>query len=90
MKNTINENTEARTFCVDDIEYTFTMEAANGTPVLVARYTHNGESSAVWSADLFCLPESEEEATEWLNEKDWAVELESYLDYNRDSEEEEE
>ncbi len=67
-------------FEVNGIEYTFKMGSVDGAEVLTATYTQNGESHTIWTAEATSLPESEEEATDYISDFDWAVEQSSALD----------
>mgnify|MGYP000875930866 CR=1 FL=1 len=72
-------------YFLDGTEYSFSKDSVDGEPVLVARYVQNGESFAIWTSDIASLPESAEEAKEYM-EADWAVEQSSALDSNRETE----
>lgn len=72
MKSTIN-----------NISYTFSIESVDGSPVLAASYTQNGESHTIWTADYTQLPTDDADAASIIENCDWAVEQESMLDYNK-------
>jgi hypothetical protein len=44
---------------VNGTEYPFKNGQCEGTEVLTATYTQNGESFTIWSSDMVNLPESE-------------------------------
>ena len=68
------------TFEVDGTSYEFEVwENGQGAEVLVAFYEANGESFAIWTSDAASLPASQEEAADYIQNLDWAVEAMAQL-----------
>ena len=70
-------------FKVYGISYKFNLDSVDGETVLVARLANGIETDAMWTSDAVSLPESDEEATAYLENMDWAVEESSKLDSNK-------
>lgn len=67
-----------RTFLINGTAYTFREETRNGVPVIAYYYLHNGEGFGEWSAEPTILPETGEDAAEYLAHFHW--EINSYTD----------
>lgn len=75
QKTALDKEPQDCIFTVDGTEYMFEVWHGGQNDVLVALYTaETGETFGIWTAETDSLPETQEEAGDFIRNMDWAVE----------------
>lgn len=75
QKTVLDKEPQDCIFTVDGTKYMFEVWHGGQNDVLVALYTaETGETFGIWTAETDSLPETQEEAGDFIRNMDWAVE----------------